>query len=66
MENLFSSLKLFYKVLSSGNELFTKVSFKEIKIPHPNCLETWNFLLNDSDVFKQLTFRGIITFLIYL
>lgn len=40
MENLFSSLKLFYKVLFSGNELFTKVSFKEIKIPHPNCLET--------------------------
>lgn len=65
MENLFSSLKLFYKVLLSGNELFTIVSFKEIKILYPNFLQTWNFLLNDSDVFKQLTFRGIITFLIY-
>lgn len=62
MENLFSSLKLFYKALSSGNELCTIDSFKEIKILCPNCLETWNFLLNDSDVLEQLIFRGIITF----
>lgn len=40
MENLFSSLKLFYKALSSGNELCTIDSFKEIKILCPNCLET--------------------------